>query len=103
MPPLPHYLQVLGLIPRSRALKSVLSLQNSGHYTVSLRLSVMEKRVYTKLIQSASAATRSCEFRPKNDKRLGLTLVFTSVLLLGGCSKPAAETPQGVDVGDAKA
>jgi TRAP transporter TatT component family protein len=63
----------------------------------------MEKRVYTKLIQLASAAARSCEFRRKNAKRLALTLVITVVVLLAGCSKPAAETPQGVDVGDAKA
>jgi hypothetical protein len=63
----------------------------------------MEKLVYIDAIQFTSTIVQNSKTWPKNYEFGSVLLVLTVILLTTACSKPAAETARGVDIGDAKA
>jgi len=63
----------------------------------------MEKLVYMKTIQFIAKNIGFCRNAPENKRLVVELMALITILSLAACSKPAAETPQGVDVGDANA
>jgi hypothetical protein len=105
MPPLSRCLpgSAIEKFCRPAIRKSLSSSGNSRQYTAFASVWVMEKLVYINAIQFVPEIASIFKKRPKNFELVSVLFVLSAILVTTACSKPAAETARGVDLGDAKA